>query len=160
MNDADLVSAYRRTRYEIRLTPPVRVQIGAPVARALSSTAILTAYNPASEIRTADTNARADARLGDVLAAWGVPPIRSIALDPDGGEEWTEPGFAVRGLPRVVVVELAETFGQNAIVWIGGDAVARLVVTRRGFAGLPLGASIRNDAPLTPNHPGMPHRSA
>ncbi len=147
MNDADLVSAYRRTRYELRLTPPVRVRIGAPVAPLLSSTAIVTAYNPASEIRTADVNARADSRLGDVLTAWGIPLIRSIARDPDGPEEWTEPGYAVRGLPRVVVVELAETFGQNAIVWIGGDAVARLVVTRRGFAGLPLGAAIRNDAP-------------
>lgn len=61
------------------------------------------------------------------------PTLASGATDPGG--EWDEPGFAVTGLDRAGLVQVASDYGQNAIVWLGGSGTARLIVTRQGFCG-------------------------
>lgn len=97
---------------------------------------IVTAFNPGSVLRDPAENRRANAELHRALQEIGAVPIPCTALGvgPDA-ERWTEPGFAVAGLPRTALVALAQRFGQNAIVWIDAAGHPSLVATRPGFCG-------------------------
>lgn len=146
MSDAALLRAYRATMWTVYLPgEPVRLHLGARVPAALPRPlAILTAWNPASHLRSAQENQRANRRLRQVLRGAGVRCFATLA----GGtgpaaHHWTEPGFAAAGLPRGRVVALGEQFGQNAVVWIGATGGAELIVTRPGFCGAVPGTVLR-----------------
>ncbi|CAN5815082.1 hypothetical protein BH23GEM6_BH23GEM6_08060 [soil metagenome] len=96
--------------------------------------AILTAYNPRSELRSEHENAAANQQLAAALAATGTPCLPTIAHG-TGAEtkKWDEPGFCASGIPLPVAIDLAARFDQNALVWVGVDAVPVLIATRDGF---------------------------
>jgi hypothetical protein len=82
-------------------------------------------------------------RLRAELRRRGLRPLRCVADAPDAvSAEWREPGFCVPGDVRDTVVALGARFGQNAVVWIGGDGRIVLVATRHGFAGCRVGEVI------------------
>lgn len=139
-DDLDLLAAYRATTWTLELPDgPFRLRLTEPVA-VLRPLGIITAYNPASVLCTEAENRAANLELQRELEAAGVVIYDVVAASTgEEGERWTEPGFAVAGLPREVLVSLGERYGQNAIVWVDEEGRATLVVTRPGFCGRGVG---------------------
>lgn len=146
MTDRSAVAAYRAAVWTLDLphAGPVRLRLPGPAPAALRPSGIVTAYNPASALRTARENALAHRRLRAELRRRGLRWLRCVADAPDAvSAEWREPGFCVLACARDTVVALGARFGQNAVVWIGEDGRAVLVSTRHGFAGCRVGETIR-----------------
>lgn len=94
----------------------------------VDTAAFLTACNPGSRALGAAANAERTARLDAELAARGLQWRAGEGADPDG--DWPpEPSRLVLGMARDQAQALARAFGQNAMLWIGPDAVPRLVWT-------------------------------
>jgi hypothetical protein len=148
-SDARLLRAYRGTTWHVRLPgleASLRPGEHVPPALGLASSAILTAFNPASRLRPPHENRDADLRLLHELEGLRVPVLPVVANGAGHDAHlWSEPGYLVRGLSCSAAVALGGRFGQNAMVWIDGDDRVTLVATRRGFCGctpgdpLPLG---------------------
>jgi hypothetical protein len=140
VSDAELLSAYRATTWRVE-TPggALTLRLGDTV-EALPATAIITAYNPASEKQSDEENVAANAKLLRDLERAGGTWLHAVGHDTEpGAAEWTEPGFAVSGLDLAHAVALGERYGQNAIVWIDERGNSALVVTRSGFCGCDVG---------------------
>jgi Protein of unknown function (DUF3293) len=145
MTDAELLALYRSTTWSVdapggRLT--VRPDVPAP--HALRPSAIVTAFNPASEQpHSLDDTRRADRSLCERIAALGLVPWPTLALgvgaDGKPAPEWDEPGWCLAGDTREVATGLGCDFGQNAIVWIDADGRVSIVATREGFCGKKVG---------------------
>lgn len=131
----DLERAYRRAVYRLEL-PAGRLDLtidqpNAALARLLheqrvSSAAFLTAWNPASVLTDPAANRAAQAALVAAVAELGHSMLPGVAVDPDGA--WPdEDSVLVLGIDRDAARHLAQRFGQNALVWIGADAIPTLV---------------------------------
>ncbi len=163
--DRALLEAYRATVWTVHLPPgPVAVHLSSRPA-ALRGVGLITAFNPASRLASARENADADQRLRDELRALGTECWRCVAggTGPDA-ERWREPGYAVRGVARGILIALGAQHRQNAILWIDAEARPSLIVTRPGFCGSRLGATL-DDLPAkadharsTPHEPRGDHR--
>lgn len=134
----DLLAAYRATEWTVQ-TPGEFLTVRMDGARPdplLRPAGIVTAYNPASIAATPEANAAADTELLRHVRSLGVPFRRCVArgTGPDD-EAWEEPGYALLGDVRPLLVELGLVFGQNAVVWIDENGAVSLVCTRSGFAG-------------------------
>ncbi len=104
--------------------------LGALMARYGARSAVfVSAYNPASEPRTEAENRAAQARLEQEVVAQGCRIFQGVGEDPDGGCPG-EPCLLVFDWPREKVLALGRAYGQNALLWVGTDAVPRLVLTR------------------------------
>lgn len=136
--DPHLLSAYRATCYRILLEPtPIDLRIGeanaafdAWLAGIGAATAVfLTAWNPRSQrLPLADNRQRQQALLGDLQQRghryW---PAQGLPDAPD----WTpEDSFVITSLPLTEATALAESFEQNAYLWLVAGQAAQLVVTR------------------------------
>ncbi len=134
----ELIEAYRATLFKCGEGSDAFVlRIGAysaPLAELYvsaddSSAAFVTAFNPRSETQSADVNATAHARLGAELAAAGYRLVEGAGEDPDG--LWlAERSYLVLGIELEAAQEVGRRYGQNAIVWVGADAVPTLVLLR------------------------------
>lgn len=95
----------------------------------VSTAAYVTAVNPRSETQSADVNAIAHARLGAELAAAGYRLVEGAGEDPEG--RWpAEQSYLVLGMALEAAREAGRRYGQNAIVWVGADAVPELLLLR------------------------------
>ncbi len=132
-----LISAYRATRYRVFSKPDFDLAIGqrsevlANLYRdhAVTSAAFLTAWNPEGNLQNEAFNRAAFARLRERVASEAVEVIAGFGEDPDGvwaGEE----SLLALGLGREASCRIGAEFGQNAIVWVGPDAVPELVLLR------------------------------
>ncbi|HEX7035647.1 MAG TPA: DUF3293 domain-containing protein [Pseudomonadales bacterium] len=132
---SDLDRAYRRAVYRLELPAgPIDLAIGrpsAPLARLLRehrarSAAFLTAWNPGSVLTDPEVNRAAQTALVESAARLGHPTLPGVAVDPDG--TWPdEESVLVLGIDLAAARDLAGRFGQNALVWIGADAIPTLV---------------------------------
>ncbi|MGH7458415.1 MAG: DUF3293 domain-containing protein [Longimicrobiaceae bacterium] len=136
-NHQKLLAAYRTTRWTVYGPKgPAEVRPGQPAPGWLLRSGVVTGWNPGSELRQGAINRKANQRLRRLLAGEGATLFATTARGTGAGARpWTEPGFAVLGLARERLVEIAHDFGQNAIIWIGDAGVAELVAARPGFAG-------------------------
>ncbi|MDB4948990.1 MAG: hypothetical protein JWM27_1639 [Gemmatimonadetes bacterium] len=128
---------------------PVQVRIGRPAPdAALRPSGILTAYNPLSRTVGPHANEAAGARLRRLVERLRVPfaPAVGVPDDPEMRKAWTEPGLALLGDVRPIVVALARRFGQNAVVWTDAEGRVRLVATRGGFGGCEVGEEVPEPA--------------
>lgn len=127
-----LEKAYRATTYEVDLPAgSVGVRIGGrhpQVDEFLRSTgtrtwAVITAWNPRSQVCAASRNAQRQFELARKLYARGLL-LRGAAGVPDSDDWKAEPSVFVAGLARREALALAAEFEQNAIVFgeIGGPA--------------------------------------
>lgn len=128
----DLEQAYRATTYEVELpweTVAVRIDGRYPQVDAFVqstgtlSWAVITAWNPRSQVCATSRNAQRQLELARKLDARGLP-VRGAAGVPDR-KGWTaEPSLFVAGLARREALALAAEFEQNAIVFgdVGGTA--------------------------------------
>lgn len=134
---ADLIRAYRETRYRVHGAVPFVLLVDSPSAelttehgrRKTNCSAFVTACNPFSEKTDAATNARLHADLGAELRRRGLEHVEGIGQHPSN--EWpSEPSYLVFGLALPEAEALGRACRQNAIVWSGADAVPRLILLR------------------------------
>ncbi len=125
--DTDLAEAYRATTY--RGEPAdgdafdVRIDQSAPID---GPAAYITSDNPGSKRLSDDANRRRRIALAGELSERDLKLIPATSIADDG--QWPdECGFWICGIDRDDAVELAERFGQNAIVFITEDRQANLI---------------------------------
>ncbi len=131
-----LIASYRNTHYQMGTgTDAILLQIdqySAALAKFLvasqqSGTAIISAYNPGSQLQSNEDNLAAHQSLKHCLNHHSYPMIESLNIDP--ADIWpAEKSFFVSGLDLDTARSLGRQFNQNAIVWIGGDAIPRLIL--------------------------------
>lgn len=134
----NLIASYLCTNYQIGADPDsisLRIdQYSEPLAKLLISSeqscaAIISAFNPRS-LRLSNTkNLAAHESLRNFLIHHSYPIIESLNRDPAG--LWpAEKSFFVPGLDLNTAQTLGQQYDQNAIVWIGSDAIPRLILLR------------------------------
>jgi hypothetical protein len=82
---------------------------------------VLTAHNPASEVRSDAENDAQNAALEADIVALGATFHPAIGRSPDGS--WFEPGFALVGVDLATATRLGSDYGQSAIFEVHSDRV-------------------------------------
>jgi len=132
-----LLQAYRETDYIVHATPGFVLHVDVPSAglaayfqqRAIAAGCLITACNPFSQpLADADNQAR-QARLEQALQQAGWHWVRAVGKHP--GNAWPpEVGCFVEGMDEKAARKWGRDYGQNAVVWCGADAIARLLLLR------------------------------
>ena len=98
-------------------------------AKGVDCGAFLTAYNPQSTIQPDAINDRAHAELAAKLQALGLQAIEGSGSEE--GTDWpSEKSYFALGLALQPAKEIGTHFDQDAIVWVGADAVPQLILLR------------------------------
>ena len=98
-------------------------------ARNVSNAAIITAYNPLSQIQSAEKNQTVHTKLVETLKRRSVPLIDSINID--SLRAWPdEKSVCILGIDLETTRSIGRKFKQNAVVWIDKDAIPRIVLLR------------------------------
>lgn len=134
----DLIASYCDTHYQIGTgfdSISLRIdQYSESLAKLLIVSerpyaAIIGAYNPYSQQLSDEENSAAHESLRDYLNRHSYTMIESSNIDPT--DMWpAEKSFFVSGLDLNTARSLGQQFNQNAIVWIGSDAIPRLILLR------------------------------
>ena len=91
--------------------------------------AFLTAYNPRGAIQSDEANERGHAELAAKLQALELQAIEGSGSEE--GIEWpAEKSYFALGLALEPAKEIGIYFDQDAIVWVGPDAVPQLILLR------------------------------
>ena len=91
--------------------------------------AFLTAYNPLGTIQSDSANAQGHAELASKLQELGVQTIEGSGSEE--GTEWpAEKSYFALGLALELAKAIGSHFDQDAIVWVGPDAVPQLILLR------------------------------
>jgi hypothetical protein len=91
--------------------------------------AFLTAYNPRSTIQPDEVNDRAHVQLAAKLEELGLQAIEGSGSEE--GTEWpAERSYFALGLALEPAKAIGTHFDQDAIVWVGPDAVPQLILLR------------------------------
>ncbi len=99
------------------------------LGRKVTSSAILTAWNPWSERHSKVENDRAQQDLVTELKRRDLDHIPAYGVDPTG--KWpAEESLLVLGINLVTATELGNRFRQNGLVWAVEDALPLLVLLR------------------------------
>jgi hypothetical protein len=135
---ADKLRAYRATQYRIGAgDDAIVLRIGehSPPAAALfavhgvSCGAFITACNPRGTLHSEAANDAAHARLRERLLGLGLAVIEGAGGEP--GSDWTpERSVMALDLDLDAARAVGCEFDQDAIVWLGADAVPQLVLLR------------------------------
>ncbi len=135
---AELIAAYRATEYRCgRGREAFVLRIGTRSAEGMelyastghTSGVFISACNPFSQPESDEANLAAHVRLGDELALMGRPVLEGAGVDPTG--QWLpEPSYLVLGVDLEWAKALGRRYQQNAVVWVGADAVSELVLLR------------------------------
>lgn len=134
----NLIASYCNANYQIGTgSGPIILRIdqySEPLARFLAASrqpcgAIISACNPHSQLLGNEANQAAHESLRNFLQRHAHPVIESINTDPAG--KWpAEKSFLITGLSLNAARSLGQQLNQNAIVWIGNDAIPRLILLR------------------------------
>ena len=134
----DKVRAYLATDYRIGHTSQdIVLTIGQRserlaalfAANGVDCGAFLTAYNPRGTVQTDAANDRAHAELATKLQALGLHAIEGSGSEE--GTDWpSEKSYFALGLALGPAKEIGTHFDQDAIVWVGADAVPQLILLR------------------------------
>ena len=91
--------------------------------------AFLTAYNPRGAILSDEANDRGHAELAAMLHNQGIRPIEGSGKGKRS--KWpAEKSYFALGLQLNAAKQIGRHFDQDAIVWIGADAVPQLILLR------------------------------
>ena len=89
----------------------------------------VTAFNPFGQARGIETNEAAHGRLATDLTAMSIRVMEGAGSDPSGA--WPEEkSFFALGVDLDAARDLGMRYGQDAIVWVGADAVPKLILLR------------------------------
>ena len=98
-------------------------------AKGVNCGAFLTAYNPRSTIQPDEVNDRAHAQLAAKLQELGLQAIEGSGSEE--GTDWpAEKSYFALGLALEPAKAIGTHFDQDAIVWVGPDAVPQLILLR------------------------------
>ena len=131
------IEAYLATDYRVPGPPALVLRVGqindglaALHSRfACAHSALLTAWNPFSEIKPESENQAAQADLEGEIAALGAICWPACGADPLG--KWPpEDSVLALGLELKAAARLGRKFNQNGFVWAGADARPQLVLLR------------------------------
>lgn len=135
--DALTIQAYRETEYRVYGDTPacLRVDSQCPELAAIHQayqtdcSLFITAFNPFSEIFDEAVNVARQLDLANELKQRSLIFIDGIGQH--SSNQWPgEPSFLVLGLKLEAAKTLGVKYGQNAIIWIGSDAVPQLILLR------------------------------
>lgn len=135
--DRALLQAYRETVFTLQAPTPLALRIGEAddalrvvhAKYAVSESCFVTAHNPFSARLADGENARRHGALCAELRARGRTFFEGQGAHPTG--TWpAEQGVLALGVGRAEAASLGRRWGQNAVVWCGGDAVPELLVLR------------------------------
>ena len=91
--------------------------------------AFLTAYNPQGTIQSDAANAQGHAELASQLQELGLQAIEGSGSEE--GTDWpAEKSYFAMGLDLEASKAIGTHFDQDAIVWVGADAVPQLILLR------------------------------
>ena len=91
--------------------------------------AFLTAYNPRSTVQSDADNAQGHAELASKLQELGLQAIEGSGSEE--GTEWpAEKSYFALGLALEPAKAIGTQFDQDAVVWVGPDAVPQLILLR------------------------------
>jgi hypothetical protein len=134
----DKVRAYLATDYRLGHTEhDIILNIGVRSERlaalftssGVACGAFLTAYNPRGAIQSNEANDRGHAELAAMLRDQGLQ-----AVDGSGSEEGTdwpaEKSLFALGQQLDAAKQIGRHFAQDAVVWVGADAVPQLILLR------------------------------
>ena len=137
--DQDLLTIYRKSDYRVQGEgePAFVMHIGefCPPLRNLlhragvSSSCFISAYNPRSEPRTDEENARAQAQLIEDVRLMGLSYLEGVGEDPDGACAG-EPCLLVLGISHEDTAMLGNRYGQNAVLWCESEGMPQLLLLR------------------------------
>ena len=136
---AEKIAAYRKTDYRfgqgvdlITLRIDTRSDALSRLYISSQSTCgvFITAFNPYGEVGNREANEAAHARLGDELKGLARGRIiEGAGTDPTG--EWPEEkSYFALGVDLETARRLGIKYRQNAVVWVGADAVPQLILLR------------------------------
>ncbi len=131
-----MLAAYRRTVYRV-YNSDASIAFSIGIANDALSTllqdtgvatgALITAWNPFSEPRESSSNLAANERLREDVESRGLAWLPAEGCDPAG--LWPcEESLLVLGPSRETALQLCNSYGQNAVVWIGEDAIPVLLL--------------------------------
>ena len=134
----DKLRAFRNTSYRLGHTEHdivLKVEQYSPrlaelyKTRGVTCGAFITAYNPRSTVRADDANHLAHAQLAARLQSLGVDVIEG-----SGSEEGTawpaERSYFALGLTLELAQSVGTQFDQDALVWVGANAIPQLILLR------------------------------
>lgn len=134
----ELLAAYQATEYWVcAMQAPFCLFIGQrsePLARLFNESrcgcaAFITAHNPFSEAHSILANGEAHERLRKALSRHSTALIEGAGRD--AARLWPEEkSFLALGLLLPEARRIGKCFKQNAIVWVGSDAVPKLMLLR------------------------------
>ena len=135
--NAQLLDSYQSANYHVDASPSFILKIGqySPELHQIyeashkKEATFITAFNPASvELSNEENKERNELLEQD---------IQMLHFDYIHGEgkcdenEWSgEESFLVFGMKQEVAIQLGKKFGQNAIVWIGENAIPELLLLK------------------------------
>ena len=91
--------------------------------------AFLTAYNPRGTEQSKAANVKAHAELAAKLRELGIQAIEGSGSEK--GSEWpAERSYFAQGMALEPAEAIGRHFDQDAIVWVGADAIPLLVLLR------------------------------
>ena len=135
--EPDLIAAYKNTLFQAHVGDDVitlRVGQQCPALQAVfvrhnvTSACYITAYNPFGRLLTKQENEARNARLLQELAALYLV-FEGMGVDPAG--EWEgEASFLALGASKDASLALAETWKQNAVVFVDEAFTVSLLFTR------------------------------
>ena len=135
---ADKIRAYEATDYRLGHTnDDVILNIGKPSDRLaqlfnqhnVNCGAFLAAYNPHGTQQSDAANDLAHAKLAKDLTELGVHFIEGSGSEE--GTDWPEErSFFALGLPLKTASKIGTDADQDAIVWVGADAIPQLILLR------------------------------
>lgn len=133
-----LIASYAHADYRIgTATKCITLKIdqySEPLAHFLATSnqscaAIVSAFNPCSQLVSDAENIATHESLRNFLACHSYQGIESLHTDPAG--VWpAEKSFFIPGIDIYSAKSLGQQFSQNAIVWIDNDAIPRLLLLR------------------------------
>ncbi|MBY0498629.1 MAG: DUF3293 domain-containing protein [Nitrosomonas sp.] len=135
---SNLITSYLRTHYQVgaecnsislHIDQHSESMAKLLTASKQSCAAILSAYNPHSQLASNEENLAAHEQLRNLLQHRAYPIIESLNIDPT--DQWPpEKSFFVPGLDLSTSRSIGQRFNQNAIVWIDNEAIPRLILLR------------------------------
>lgn len=135
---ADKIRAYEATIHKIQINgAPITLWVGQYEPRLLgiyaayeaNCAALITAYNPWGEQQGQELNLADHQSLGDYLRSFSSNILTAEGAHPEG--TWPpEPGYFVLGMSEDSAIAAGLQFRQDAVVWIGADAVPQLLLLR------------------------------
>jgi len=132
------IRAYRATDYRIGHTDQdIVLAVGLRscrlaelfTAKGVNCGAFLTAYNPQGTMQSDAANTQGHADLAAKIQALGLQAIEGLGSEE--GTDWpSEKSYFALGLALEPAKAIGTHFNQDAVVWVGPDAVPQLILLR------------------------------